>query len=262
MGRKKFYSFIGAIGLTVLISMLMIQERLIFFPEKLAPDYAFRFAQAQEINFDFEDKKVNSLLFLSETSPWLILYFHGNAGSLSTWGQVGVDIREKTQASVWVVDYPGYGKSEGRIYSEKQIFDFAEQFHRYAQSTYPGKKLVIYGRSIGSGAATHLATQEKLPLILESPFSSFSQLASELAPWFPSFLRRYSFENLKALKNFSGKFLLVHGSEDEVIPVIHSRTIANELPAATYVEIPSGRHNDLEAFPLYWESIREFLGTH
>jgi len=257
--RQKLYALAGAVFFTLVLGLIMVQERLIFFPEKLPANHLFTFKNSSEQYFEFEGLKINSLLFPDAMSQQVVLYFHGNAGSLKGWGEVAEELRAKLKMSVWMVDYPGYGKSEGIIQSERQLLALAERFYEVAQQKFPTSKLIIYGRSIGSAPAVWLATQKKLPLILESPFSSFSKLASEIAPWFPSFLRRYSFKNEQWLETHRLPLFLVHGTADEVIPVRHSQDLAKKFPHAQYVEVKGAGHNNLSEHEEYWRAMTEAL---
>lgn len=258
---RRLYALAGASIFTLLLGLIMIQERLIFFPEKLAEDHVFDFKKSVEKKFSFENLKISTLYFPEDSSKSVILYFHGNAGSLRNWGAVGEELRAHLKQSVWVLDYPGYGKSEGTITSERQLLDLADAFYSKAVEEFSGKKIIVYGRSIGSGPAAWLAAKYKLPLILETPYTSFSKLASELAPWFPSFLRRYSFETDKWLKGFAEPLLLIHGTHDEVIPSHHSQNLQRALAGATYAEIPMGNHNNLSDFEEYWVALTKFFGN-
>ena len=259
MSRKKVYATLGALLLTGILFVLMFQEKLIFFPAKLDSAFRYNFTGSSEIYFDFESKKINSLLFTQKNAKHLILYFHGNAGSLENWGHVASEISAQCKDHVWIIDYPGYGKSEGSIRSEKQLLDLTEKFFEEAKKKFPSIQIVVYGRSIGSGPAAWLAAQKNLPLILETPYASFSQLASELAPWFPSFLRRYSFETSQWLDKFSNPLLILHGGRDEVIPVAHGKQISKNVKNSRFVHIQNGTHNDLSTYKEYWAALRVFL---
>lgn len=257
--RPKVYAFAGALFFTLVLGLIMVQERLIFFPEKLDADYKFSFNNATEEDFEFEGLKISSLLFPEESSKQVILFFHGNAGSLKGWGEVGEELRAKLKVNIWVLDYPGYGKSEGIIQSERQLLALAERFYELAKLRFPKSQLIAYGRSIGSAPAAWMAVQKKIPLILESPFSSFSKLASEIAPWFPPFLRRYSFKNETWLENYKLPLLLIHGAGDEVIPVNHSRDLSKKITHARYVEVGGAAHNNLSSYEDYWLALKETL---
>ncbi|MEZ4815831.1 MAG: alpha/beta fold hydrolase [Bdellovibrionota bacterium] len=257
--RRRVLALFGAVFFTLGLALIMIQERLIFFPEQISEQYTFKFKNFDEIFFDFEGQKMNSLLFPEDSSDIVLLYLHGNAGSLVGWGDVASKLRDELSVGVWIVDYPGYGKSEGSIQSERQLLAFTEHFLSVARKAFPQKNFVMYGRSIGSGPAAWVAAKYKLPLILETPYASFSKLASEHAPWFPSFLKRYTFETLKWLKNYKQPLLLIHGNQDEVIPVEHSHLLKEALPKSNFKEIVGGTHNNLSDFKDYWSSLRVFV---
>ena len=256
---RRFWAFFGAVTFTLLLGLIVIQEKLIFFPEKLESNYAFNIQNASEFYFTFESLSIHSLLFSEPHSQELVLYFHGNAGSLKNWALVGEELRDKLKLNVWILDYPGFGKSEGSISSERQLLALAEQFYLEAKAKFPLSKLIIYGRSIGTGPASWLAAKYKAPLILETPYSSFSKLASQHAPWFPSLLRRYSFKTSEWLNSFQEPLLLLHGTRDEVIPHSHSIELSEKIPGSYYVEIEGATHNNLSEAQIYWNALTEFI---
>ena len=104
--------------------MYIFQERLVFKATKLDSDYEFLFDHDfDELNLEMEDGAVlNALHFKVDEPKGLILYFHGNAGDLSKWGEI---VKPLTQYGheVLVVDYRGYGKSTGRRSKQKMLKD-------------------------------------------------------------------------------------------------------------------------------------------
>ena len=94
--------------------MYFIQEKLIFFPEKLDKEYKFGFDQNfEELNFKTEDNVLlNGILFKADTSKGVIFYLHGNAGSLKSWGEIAKTYTDISY-DLFMLDYRGYGKSEG-----------------------------------------------------------------------------------------------------------------------------------------------------
>ncbi|HEX8675781.1 MAG TPA: alpha/beta fold hydrolase, partial [Segetibacter sp.] len=96
---------------------------MIFFPEKLDKDFKFRFYHNfEEISVKTHDNiSLNGLLFRADSSKGVIFYLHGNAGSLNSWGEVAPTYTG-LKYDVFMLDYRGYGKSEGKIYSEKQLY--------------------------------------------------------------------------------------------------------------------------------------------
>ena len=170
--------------------MIFFQKRLIFFPEVLPRDFKFNFDSSPDEKWlDFQGSKINSLLFKATNSKGLILYFHGNAGNLESWGDVAKELSERSAWVVWILDYPGFGKSEGHISSEQQLHELAKLFWDEAQKLYPSSTVLIYGRSIGTGIAAQLAA-DSAPngMILESPYSGLQALAHAKFPWLPTSL--------------------------------------------------------------------------
>ncbi len=100
--------------------LFFFQEKLIFIPDKLNKNFRFRFDQKfEELNIRTEDDKLlNGLLFESNSSKGLIFYLHGNAGSLNSWGEVAKTYTDLNY-DVFILDYRGYGKSEGSINSQE-----------------------------------------------------------------------------------------------------------------------------------------------
>src|SRR4051812_47900948 len=139
--------------------MYFFQEKLIFIPEKLAKDYHFRFNQKfEELNIKTDDHtSLNGLLFKADSSKGLIFYLHGNAGSLATWGNVAKTYTDLNY-DVFILDYRGYGKSEGTITSQAQIYSDVQAVYDTLKSTYDEHKIIVLGYSIGTGPAAELAS--------------------------------------------------------------------------------------------------------
>jgi alpha-beta hydrolase superfamily lysophospholipase len=259
-----FYSIFRIIVVFYLIVAILIfffQERLIFFPSKLAADYQFQFKSPHEERyFEVDGKKVHSLLFKSSKSNELILYFHGNAGDLSSWGEVAEEIVRQTGLSVWILDYPGYGKSEGSITSEEQLHKVATKFLETAKTSVSLNQIIIYGRSIGSGLAVKLASENKpAALILESPYFSLQNVGEDKFFWAPLFLLKYKLHSDLWMAKVNCPILIVQGDEDEVIPFSQGKKLAAILNSIEFVPIRHGHHNDLADFSEYWKSLNDFI---
>ena len=142
----------------VCMFLFFFQEKLIFFPEKLDQNFKFSFDQQfEELNIQTKDNKLlNGLLFRSESSKGLIFYLHGNAGSLNSWGSVAKRYTTLNY-DILILDYRGYGKSEGSIRSQKQFFEDVQSVYNEMKKRYEESKIVVLGYSIGTGAATFLA---------------------------------------------------------------------------------------------------------
>ncbi len=246
--------------IVVLVTMVFFQESLIFHPTVSDSAYEYSFpVPTTEKWFESGGIRIHSVLFQPPESKGVILFFHGNAGSLQEWGRVGTDLAEATGWTVWIVDYPGFGKSEGKIKSEKQLHELAQVLYGEARKTFPQAKILIYGRSVGSGLAVPLAAEQDVQgLILESPFWSLEAMAQLVYPWAPTFFLKYKFHSHEHIARIKAPILVLHGDRDEVIPQSQGEELAKLNPAARFVNITGGHHNDLDSFDLYWSTLKEF----
>ena len=215
----------------------------------------------QEINIPFGGGSINGLKFSAAEPKGAILFFHGNFGDVSGWGAYGADFAALGY-DFYIFDYPGYGKSDGKISSQDQLFASADAMSRYVLAQHPPRKLAMIGYSIGSGiAAQQAAKWDAARLILLAPYFSFERLAHEKIPFVPKFLIRYKIPTAEFLQAARGtQITLIHGAADELIPVQHCRDLAGSLKAGDlFYEIPDARHNGLLAMPGTWKILKERL---
>ena len=215
----------------------------------------------QEINIPFEGGAINGLKFSAAEPKGAILFFHGNFGDVSGWGAYGADFAALGY-DFYIFDYPGYGKSDGKISSQQQLFASADAMSRYVLEQHSSKKLAMIGYSIGSGiAAQQAAKWDAARLILLAPYFSFERLAHEKIPFVPKFLIRYKIPTAEFLQAARGtQITLIHGAADELIPVHHSYDLAGSLKAGDlFYEIAAAPHNGLLAMPGIWKILKERL---
>ncbi len=215
----------------------------------------------QEINIPFEGGAINGLKFSAAEPKGAILFFHGNFGDVSGWGAYGADFAALGY-DFYIFDYPGYGKSDGKISSQDQLFASADAMSHYVLAQHSPRKLAMIGYSIGSGiAAQQAAKWDAARLILLAPYFSFERLAHEKIPFVPKFLIRYKIPTAEFLQAARGtQITLIHGAADELIPVRHCRDLAGSLKEGDlFYEIPDARHNGLLAMPGIWEILKERL---
>ncbi len=215
----------------------------------------------QEINIPFGGGSINGLKFSAAEPKGAILFFHGNFGDVSGWGTYGADFAA-LRYDFYIFDYPGYGKSDGKISSQQQLFASADAMSRYVLAQHSPRKLAMIGYSIGSGiAAQQAAKWDAARLILLAPYFSFERLAHEKALFVPKFLIRYKIPTAEFLQAARGtQITLIHGAADELIPVHHCRDLAGSLKAGDlFYEIPDARHNGLLAMPGTWKILKERL---
>jgi pimeloyl-ACP methyl ester carboxylesterase len=248
---------VGAgIYVLALAALFVFQRRLLFFPERLPPDFRFSSGEERWIG------DLHTLFFRAPNSAGTIVYFHGNAGSLAGWGPLGADLARLTGFNVWMLDYPGYGKSKGGLPTEDGLHEAASAVYDAAVAEERGdeKRVVAFGRSIGTGLAVRLAAaRDPGRLILESPYDSLVSLARALFPWAPGFLVRYPLRSDLDAPKVHCPTLILHGTEDEVIPFEQGRRLAGRIPGAIFVPIRGGHHNDLDSFEAWRKALALFL---
>jgi pimeloyl-ACP methyl ester carboxylesterase len=249
----------AALYLFALAALFVFQRKLLFFPERLPADYRFPWGEERWIG------DLHTLFFRGGRDPGgTIVYFHGNAGSLAGWGAVGAELSQSTGFNVWMLDYPGYGKSKGGLASEHRLHQAARSLYDAAVQQENGdeKRVVLFGRSIGTGLAVRLAA-ERNPgrLILESPYDSLVSVARDLFPWVPGFLVRYPLRSDLDAPKTHCPTLILHGTEDEVIPFRQGQRLAARIPGAVFVPVRGGHHNDLDGLPAWRKALALFLAN-
>ena len=238
------------------------QEKLIFFPEKLEKDFKFRFYQNfEEISIKTHDNiLLNGLLFRADSSKGVIFYLHGNAGSLNSWGEVAPTYTDLNY-DVFMLDYRGYGKSEGKIYSEKQIYQDTQIAYDKLKTLYDESKIIILGYSIGTGPATKIASANhpKL-LILQAPFYSLTDMMKHYYPIIPTFLLKYKFETNKFIKKCKMPVVIFHGNRDEVIYYNSSIKLKKLIKETdTLITLHGEGHNGMSSNPQYLAELKKVL---
>ena len=251
------------IGFFVLIAIVyLLQEKFIFKPEKLAADFEFKYdAPFRELFFDVEPGvRINGLHFYVKDPMGLILYFHGNSRSIKGWGKYARDFF-RYKYDVVLVDYRGFGKSTGKR-TEKKMLDDMQFVYESLAKQYTEHHIIVYGRSIGSGFAAKVAS-ENTPryLILDAPYYNFTKVVERFIPFLPvRFVLRYHLQTNKWIRYVNCHTYILHGTKDRLIPIRHSEDLQKINPdKITLIRIVGGKHNNLPSFPEYHNFIRDIL---
>ncbi len=250
----------------VVALLYFFQERILFHPQSLDRDYHFDFGTGsgfEEIFITAPDKSRLHALLFSQTDPLgIILYFHGNAGSLAGWGWVSNDLLPYGY-EILIPDFRGYGKSSGKL-SEAKLFSDAQLWYELCQSRFPEEKILIYGRSLGTGMATQIASLNRPNrLLLENPFYNMAELAKKHFPGFPHHqLLRYPFRNDRYIQEIQCPIFVVHGTADEVVPYESGkRLVTSRDQDVRFWTINGGGHNNLSTYPDYYRFLKEALNN-
>ena len=187
-----------------------------------------------------------------------VIFAHGNAELIDFWPDEFKNFAN-LGVGVMLVEYPGYGRSEGSS-SKKNINEafLAAYDILVARKDVDPERIIIFGRSIGGGAACALASKRpSAALILKSTFISIRSMASKF--FFPDFLVKDPFDNLTIVKSYSKPILIIHGKYDEIIPYSHGVALYKASKNGKMITYDCG-HNDCPPnWKLFWRDIESFL---
>lgn len=260
-----FNIFYILLGLYIVggVFLYIIQDKLIFSPALLHPDYEFEFKiPFEEINFESPSgNKINALYFPTKhTKKGIIFYHHGNSQDLSLWGYEAEPIT-RLGYDVLMYDYPEFGKSTG-VLSTENLFTDAKHLLQWLQSKSPQLPIILYGRSLGTGIASKLVSEDHsiVKLILETPYFSMSRMAQTFVGIYPmNIILRFKIKTFKYLKDVACPIYILHGDKDELIPVKQAKRLAKINPSANLTIIKGGTHNDLPLHKSFREKIFKIL---
>ncbi len=251
------------IGYALLIAVVyFVQERFIFKPEKLQQDFQYKYdAPFRELFFDVEPGvRINGLHFMVEQPLGLILYFHGNSRSIKGWAKYAKDFF-RYKYDVVLVDYRGFGKSTGKR-TEKDMLNDMQFVYRTLAGQYSEQHLIVYGRSLGSGFAAKVASDNKPRyLILDAPYFSFKKVVERFLPILPlRLLLRFQLRTDIWITEVLCHTYIIHGTKDWLIPISNSEKLQALNPKRiTLIRIKGGGHNNLPMFNEYHNIIRDIL---
>ncbi len=214
---KSFFVVIAILYILGCTVLYFTQEAILFNPHELSADHQFR--TGLEVKIPVTDDVELSCLLMKDKNPvGAILYLHGQKGNIRRCiGQA------KTMAGqgydILLLDYRGFGKSDGQNYSEQQMFDDVQVAYDYLKKHYDENKIVVAGYSLGTGMASYLASVNNPEhLIMVAPYVSLIQMKNKFLPFIPDFLFKYKFSNKKHLENVKCPVTMIHGLDDTLIP--------------------------------------------
>jgi fermentation-respiration switch protein FrsA (DUF1100 family) len=241
-------------------------ESQVFFPDKTIDQTPKDFGLSYEdIWFESRDGvRLHGWLVPASGTTHLLLFCHGNAGNISH-RLDNIRLLHQRGISVFIFDYRGYGRSDGSI-DEKGFYLDSEAAHQVARKwTEQNKaKLVVFGRSLGGIAATHLgATQVCDGLILESTFTNMGAMARAHYPLpFAERLLRHRLNAVDEIVQVRSPILFFHGDRDRVVPIRLGQELYKAAPnPKEFVILPGAGHNDtyFVGGQDYFRKIEEFV---
>lgn len=243
------YSLIG-------IAVYYFQDKIFYRPEVLAADHRFNISiPHKELNIPYSPESNISIVQFpapDSAAKGVVLYFHGNRQNVERYAPF-VPNWTKNNYEVWMIDYPGFGKSTGE-FSEKMLYEWALVLYKLARAKYAKDSIIIYGRSFGSGIAAQLAAKRDCRrLILETPYYSFTSLAQSWLLIYPmNQMMKLKLPTYEYLEEVIAPVTIFHGTDDGVIRHRHAKRLIPLLKEGDeFITIEGGDHNDLDKFEPY-----------
>ena len=246
--------------------VLFLMQRQMLFPRYLiaTPSYNNEDISGLERNWvDTSFGKIETW-FLSpnssrnaEPAP-AVIFAHVNGELIDFWPHE-LKTFNRLGVGVLLVEYPGYGRSEGAP-SQKSITEaFTNAYDvLVARKDVDSSRIILFGRSVGGGAVCTLAANRpSAALILMSTFIS----ARSFAPKYlvPAFLVRDPFDNLSVVGAYQEPVLVIHGKFDDIIPYSHGSAICKAAHRGRMITYESGHNDCPPSWGIFWRDIESFL---
>ena len=227
-------------------------ERMLFLPEHLGSTIPPVVAgtPGRDIWLTAEDgTRIHSWLFEVQGERPVVILFHGNAGHIGHRIPLAAGLVSR-QLSVLLMDYRGYGRSEGRPSERGLYLDAAATYGLVVDRLGSPKNVVLFGRSLGAAVAAHIAASRRVGcLVLEAPFTSLDEIAAAVYPFLPSVLFRRlrgRFDTLTKISRVSSPVLVIHGTRDRIVPTRMGEAIYRAAPEPhTWFPVEGAGHNDV-----------------
>jgi pimeloyl-ACP methyl ester carboxylesterase len=253
------------LGLVVVIPLLVYfaQDSLIFYRQPIGEarraEISRRFPAVKDILLDTPDGTKLHAWHVPGSGP-AVLYFGGNAEEVSWMLDEAALVPE---ASWFLVDYRGYGASTGSP-SERALVADAKQLYDQVAGI-PGvdaKRIYVFGRSLGSGVAVALAAERPIAgVILVTPYDSLAAVAKRYYWYLPvDLMLKHRFDSIALVPAQRMPLLCLVGTRDEVIPPVHAERLFDAWGGEKRKLLLEGAgHNSMDAHPLFWPAVRDFL---
>ena len=251
--------------LFVLLLMTFLERSMVYpVPPLGRADWSAGGQEFEDVHFASADgTKLHGWFSEHDEPKRAILYFHGNGEQVADNADLISLLADQLDASVFLFDYRGYGKSDGKPAEKGIVADGLAAQRWLAERTGRGTdQIVLVGRSIGGGVAVACAAELGAEaLVLQSTFARLTDTAAHHLPWLPvRWLMQNRYDSLARIERYDGPLLASHGTADRVVPFEHGRRLFDAAPSERkqFITHTGGGHNDPQP-PSYYGQLQEFL---
>jgi pimeloyl-ACP methyl ester carboxylesterase len=247
------------------ICFYFFQEKIFFNTSvKLKKEHVFQFSKPFEERYITmrDNKKLNGVLFKAKNPKGLILWFPGGRGIIDS---VGIDSHNYTDLNYdyFILNFRGYGKSEGKISSEEQFNQDMQSVYDYFKKEYQEKNIILFGYSAGTGpAASVAATNNPKMLILQAPYYSMKDIAQRRFYYLPTtLLNQYEFPTNSYLEKTKCPVVIIHGDKDKIFPPKTSSDLLKKFlkPTDQLIILKDQGHNDYLENAVYLKELARII---
>ncbi|MCD6583325.1 MAG: alpha/beta hydrolase [Candidatus Omnitrophica bacterium] len=269
--QKFIFQALIIFSLLIIFFLLYVkyfEKRCIFYPtSEIIATPKSKGLDYQEIYLLTEDGVRLNAWFIEVENPLATLLFcHGNAGNISHRVEM-IKMFHDVGLNVFIFDYRGYGKSQGRP-SEKGLYQDALSSYRYLlqEKKILPQRIIIYGKSIGGNVAINLAFQAKNGLLIsDSAFTSALDMGKNLFPFLPRFFLKsilgVKFDAFSKIKEITIPKLIIHSKDDEIVPFKYGKKLFIYASPPKEFYILNGSHNEAVFLHSreYASTVRRFI---
>ncbi|MGF7027732.1 MULTISPECIES: alpha/beta hydrolase [Sphingobacterium] len=238
----------------------ILEEQL--FPGKKLQDSTFSFQGKFEEQFitTADHVKLHGILFKADKSKGLIFYLHGSNGAVDTWGKIA-NIYTDNGYDLFMLDYRGYGKSEGKVTNEELLYRDLQTVYDKLTQQYPEDHIIIIGQSMGTALASTIASHNSPKmLILQAPYYSFQDWTQHVAPELDTSGIPFYFDNAAALQKVKCRTIIFHGDQDNAVYFDSSIKLSNFFKKQDkLIRLAKEGHNDFSKNKDYLHAIGGLL---
>ena len=260
----KWFKILAIVYVLSGVALYFLQDYVLFHPVSLKKDHNYDFPEKhKDINIPItENSNLNIVQFFSTDTitKGVVLYFHGNKKNISWYAKYSPYFT-KYGYEVWLIDYPGFGKSTGKL-TEQTLYDWANYMYNFARTRFSADSIIVYGKSMGTGIATHLASLHPCKkLILETPYYDYPSVIKHYLPIYPiEWILHYKIPTHDYIEKVLAPITIFQGTDDWLVTYNNAKRLKPFLKAGDeFVTIEGGSHNDLYNFKETIEKLDSLL---